>query len=76
MCVRKCVCACVCVPCESVCTIVRACVRVVSRASLIFPRMRMFMRKLAEGGKNKYVFAGFCGSVVCEKYISRVHNDY
>ena len=54
VCLRMCVRAFVCVPCESVCAFVRACVRIVSRASRIFSRLRMPMRKWAEGGKEKY----------------------
>ena len=57
--VRACVCvfAYVCVrvyvPCKSVSAFVRVCVRVVSRASNIFTRMRMHVRKWEEGGKEK-----------------------
>ena len=59
MCVRTYVCVCVCVrvrvPCKNVSAFVRACVRVVSRASPIFTRLRMHVRKWDEGGKEKYV---------------------
>ena len=54
---------------------VSTCVRVVSRTSLIFPRVRMRMRKWADGGKEKYVWVdlpGFCGSVVCVGCLPRV----
>ena len=50
-----CVCLRVCVPCKSVSAFVRACMRVVSRASPILTRMRMHMRKWEEGGKEKYI---------------------
>ena len=55
VCVCVCVCVRVCVPCKSVSAFVRACVRVVSRASPIFTRMRMHVRLWEEGGKEKYV---------------------
>ena len=53
MCVFAYVCACVCVPCKSVSAFVRTCMRVLSRASPIFMRMRMDVRKWEEGGKKK-----------------------
>ena len=58
------------------CAFVRACVRVVSRAILIFPSMPMRVRKWAGKAKGKYVWAdmpGFCGSVVCAESLPRVH---
>ena len=67
VCLRLCARSCVCVSCESACVFVRTCVRVISRASRIFPRMRMRLRMWAEGGKEKYVWAdqpGFCHRVV------------
>ena len=49
------VCVCVCV-CLRVCVrSVRECVRVVSRATLIFPSIRMRVRKWAGTAKGKYV---------------------
>ena len=51
----------------------------VSRASRIFPHMRMRVRKWAGEGKEKYVCADlpdFCDSVVCAECLPRVHNDY
>ena len=57
VCVCVCVCmhACVCIPCQSVSAFVRECLRVVSRASPIFTRMRMHVRLWEEGGKEKYI---------------------
>ena len=55
VCVFVCVCVRVCVPCKSVSEFVRACVRVVSRASPIFTGMRIHVRKWEEGGKEKNV---------------------
>ena len=55
VCVFAYVCACVCMPFNSVCAFVRECLRVVSRASPIFTRMRMHVRLWEEGGKEKYV---------------------
>ena len=54
---------------------------IVSRASYIFPRMRMRVRKWAGEGKEKYVRAqlpGFRDSLVCAECLPRVHvrNDY
>ena len=72
MCARECVC----VSCESVCVFVLECVRVVSPASRIFLRMRMHMRKWAQGGYVLADLPGFCGSVVCTEFLLRVHNDY
>ena len=49
----------------------------VSRASRIFPRMRMRVRKWAGEGKEKYVWAhlpGFRDSVECAECLPRVHN--
>ena len=50
MCVRACVCA---VQCECECVRLCVCVRVFSRASHIFTRMRMHVLKWEEGGKKK-----------------------
>ena len=65
VCVRVCVCVrtyvCVCLRMRvracvfAVSAFVRACVRVVSRASPIFTGMRIHVRKWEEGGKEKYV---------------------
>ena len=56
VCMNVCVCVCVCVrvcePCKSVSAFVRACMRVVSRASPILTRMRMHGRKWEEGGRE------------------------
>ena len=76
VCLRMCARACVCVSCESVSSFVLACVRVVSPASRIFPRMRMRMRKWAQGGYVLADLPGFCGSVVCAEFLPLVHNDY
>ena len=57
------------------CEFVRACVRVFSLAILIFPSMRMRLRKWSGIAKGKYVLAdmpGFCGSVVCAESLPRV----
>ena len=63
--------------CVRTCVYVSSCVCACSLASQpYFPRMRMLMRKLAEGVKEKYVWAGFCGSVVFAELLPRVHNDY
>ena len=55
MCVSAyvCVCVCVCALCESVNAFFSVCVCVVSRACRVFPRVRMRMRKWAEGEKEK-----------------------
>ena len=57
MCVYVCVCVCVCVrvcvPCKSVSAFVRTSVRVVSRASPIFTRVRIHVQKWEERGKEK-----------------------
>ena len=47
----------------------------VSRASRMFPRMRMRVRKWAGEGKDWADLPGFCDSVVCAEYLPRVHND-
>ena len=52
---------------------------IVSRASHIFPRMRMCVRKWAGEGKEIYVRAqlpGFRDSLVCAECLPRVRNDY
>ena len=86
--VRVCVCVCVCAY-VYICVFAYVCacrarvclrsfvrVRVVSRASRFFPRMRMLMRKMAEGEKEKCVCTnvpGFCSSVFCAECLQRVH---
>ena len=78
MCVRACSCACVCL---RLCVWVRVCVQtrtqahthatthartLVSQTRLIFPRIRMRVRRLAEGGKEENVWVdlpGFPGSI-------------
>ena len=49
----------------------------VSRASRIFPRVRMRVRKWAGEGKEKYVWAdlpGFLDTVECAECLPRLHN--
>ena len=63
------------------CAFVRASVRIVSRASRIFPRLRMSMRKWAEGWKEKYVWAnlqGFCCSFMrgISSHVYVMHINY